>query len=224
MKKFSMRLLVLGFFLISIILNVAPVYAEEEVYTTADADTYILDSSPSSNYGYSQFLHVTVSGHETEAYFHFDFTDKPNNWDKAEIKIYPQSFAIPFYVTVYLITEVWDEYTLNWINRPSLGEIIASLTISTSNITFDVSDYITGEGISICLKTTNPSQLGILTIYSKEWASSKPQLIWTYTPEDLIENPTDAIPGYSILIVILCPFVFVFIVYRRQRRPARMNK
>ncbi len=194
----------MGLFFVSLILSVTPVCAEEEITTIVDADTYIIDSEPSSNYGYFQFIHITSSGHKTEAYFHFDLSSKPDNLIKAEIEIKPQSFAIPFYVTVYLISEVWDEYTLNWINKPTLGEIITSLTIRTSSdLIFDVSDYITGEGISICLKTTSPSQLGILTVYSKEWSSSQPRLIWTYSPDD--PDPTPELPiiqSYNLLIFL----------------------
>lgn len=210
MKKKNTSILILGLFFGSLILSAIPVYAEEEKYTTADADSYINENYPTSNYGYAQFLHVMTSDYisEAEAYFHFDFTDKPDNSIKAEIEIDLYTTPIPFHVTVYLITGVWDEYTLTWNNKPLLGELIASLTISTCDISFDVSDFIKGDGISICLKTTSSTQIGMLTAYSREWTYSPPQLIWTYEEEK--------INGYIILLVILGTIGVVFIIYRKQ--------
>ncbi|TKJ20474.1 MAG: hypothetical protein CEE43_12410 [Promethearchaeota archaeon Loki_b32] len=105
MRKKNISILILGLFFVSLILSVPPAYAEQEKYITADADSYINEDNPTSNYGYAQFLYVMTSDYvsETEAYFHFDFTDKPSNWIKAEIEIDLFSTPVPFYVTVYLI-------------------------------------------------------------------------------------------------------------------------
>lgn len=221
MRKKKIIILILGFFFASLILSVTSVFAEEEIYTTADADADVLEDNPTSNYGYLQFLHVRSSGYisEAQAYLHFSFTDKPDNWNKAEIDISIQSTTIPFYVTVYLITAVWDEYTLTWNNKPSHGVNITSITIySTTDLFFDISEYIIGDGISICVTTSN-TQIGTLTAFSREWSSNQPQLIWTYTPND---NNGEIINGYNILLLMLSLIGIVFIIYRKQKARTRI--
>lgn len=222
MRKKNLSILILGLFFASLILSVTPVCAEEKKYTTANADTYIMEDNPTSNYGYYQFLHIRSSGYvsEIQAYLHFSFTDKPENWNKAEIDISIQSTTIPFYVTVFLITGVWDEYTLTWNNRLSHGEIITSLTIySTSDLFFDISEYIIGDGISICVTTSN-TQVGTLTAYSREWSYNPPQLIWTYSPND---NNGEKINGYNILLLMVSFIGIVFLIYRKQKAHTRIS-
>jgi len=211
MKKTNIGM-VFGFLFILTFFSSTPVIAEEE-QVVADADTHIIENYPSINYGFAQFLDVVASGYVTEAdaFFHFNTTDKPENWDKAEIRISGHSSPVPFYVSVYLITAVWDEYTLTWNNRPAVGANIADITIPPLSVQFDVSNYIQGNGISVCLKARDTTQLGILLLYSREWSSSPPVLIWTYTP-----NNTGTIHGYNIAIILLGVIGSVLMINRRK--------
>ena len=106
---------------------------------------------------------------------------------------------------------MWDEYTLTWNNRPAVGANIADITIPPLSVQFDVSNYIQGNGISVCLKARDTTQLGILLLYSREWSSSPPVLIWTYTP-----NNTGTIHGYNIAIILLGVIGSVLMINRRK--------
>lgn len=211
MKKTNIGM-VFGFLFILTFFSATPVFAEEE-QVVADADTYIIENYPSANYGFAQFLNVVASDYiaQADAYFHFNITNKPENWNKAEIRISGQSSPVPYYISVYLITAVWDEYTLTWNNRPSVGAHIVDITIPPLSIQFDVSNYVQGNGISVCLKARDAAQLGILVLYSREWSSSPPVLIWTYTP-----NSTDTINGYKIALILLGVIGSVLIINRRK--------
>lgn len=214
MKKKKLSILILGIFFASLILSATPACAEEKKYTTADADTYVDDRYPTTNFGYSQSLIVCIStaifiGYVAEAYLYFNLAGKPDSWMKVEIEItlFVKS-AEPFDVILYLITEEWDEYTLTWNNKPSGGENIITLNIHDSfKIFFDISDYVRGDGMSICLKVA--SDEGLMHAYSKESSHPyPPQLIWTYEEEK--------INGYNILLLILGTIGVVFIIYRKH--------
>jgi len=183
------------------------VLAAEQKFSDTDADTYISEMDPTSNRGFIPYLLVSPT-YKCESYIHFDFTEKPSNWIKAEIEISISSTTIPFYLALYLITEQWDEYTLIWDNKPLLGDLITSLTIYNSGtLTFNISNYIIGDGISICLKTTQTDP-GYLEIRSKE-SSRPPKLIWTYERKE--------IKGYDLPVLILGISGIVFIIYRKLR-------
>ena len=211
MKKTNLSM-VFGFLFILTFFSATPVTAEEEQVVT-DADTYIFENNPSTNYGFVQFLNVVASDYiaQADAYFHFNTTNKPENWNKAEIRISGQSSPVPFYVSVYLITAVWDEYTLTWNNRPSVGAHIVDITIPPLSIQFEVSNHVQGNGISVCLKARDTTQLGNLLLHSREWSSSQPVLIWTYTP-----NNTGTINGYIIALILLGVIGSVLVVNRRK--------
>ncbi len=80
-------------FLVSSILSLTPVYTiqryEDLKSIYADADTYIYEKFPTTNYGSSYFLIGNSSDYEIEAYLHFPFTVKPSKWiDPPEIRIH----------------------------------------------------------------------------------------------------------------------------------------
>jgi hypothetical protein len=71
----------------------------------------------------------------------------------------------------------WGETTMNYNNAPALGGLLATSTSITSGtwITFDVTGYITGDGI-YSFGVTNPSATAI-SLAARESGANTPQLI-----------------------------------------------
>ncbi|MFX1280872.1 MAG: DNRLRE domain-containing protein [Promethearchaeota archaeon] len=193
MKK---KLVSLSFLLLFTLLSIGtvPVYAASKKSIITDADTYIDDAHPSSNYGSEDSLHVATSDFisEINTYLHFDLSGRPNNMIKTEIKISVVLTPIPFYLSIFLVTGVWDEYLLTWNNKPSLGQKIADL-IYNGDGDIIINILFTGDDISICLKTIS-SQDGILWAHSRE-SIFPPELIWTYK--------SDSIEGFPVFLLLI---------------------
>ena len=194
------------------------------VSTVAEKDAYVSSYYPTSNYGGKDWL---IFGDYilgwNEAYLFFNFSDKPADWTKAEISIDMYSVSETFIVTVSLINNTWDEYTINWINKPIHKEIITTFTVAEGKIyKIDITDYIEGRNsISICVNASNYLQTGYIQGHSKEGAYSSedyPQLIWTYpeTAEITVTSPTSSdnwreYNSYSITWTSLGPISQVII-------------
>ncbi|MHA1492273.1 MAG: CBM96 family carbohydrate-binding protein [Promethearchaeota archaeon] len=174
------------------------------ISTIASKDSYVRQYNPTSNYGGQDWflLGRDVYSAAMEAYFYFDFSDKPSSWTKAEISIDFYSIPSTTNVTVYLIENSWEELTITWNNKPSKGEIITSFLIAAEDpYIFDVSSYIAGRSaISICLWTPEVfSSYHQIQGTAKEgyysWApENAPQLIWTYpeTTSVSVTSPTSS--------------------------------
>jgi len=175
--------------LFGIIINISPVKGitrDATISTVAERDSYVESDSPTSNNGGKDWL---IFGDYifgwNEAYLYFNFSDKPTGWTKAEISIDMYSVSETFNVTVSLINDTWDEYTINWMNKPEHREIITTFTVAEGKIyKIDITNYIEGrDNISICLNASDYYQNGYVQGHSIEGAYSSedfPQLIWTY--------------------------------------------
>lgn len=208
--------------------------------TIADKDSYVDSSNPTSNYGGQDWLifgdYITSW---REAYLNFDFSDKPSEWTKAEISIDMYYISETFNITVSLIEDNWGETTITWLNKPDHGEIIANLTVSEEKIyKIDVSEFISGDGISICINASDFLQNGYVQGSSSEgyfFSEDAPQLIWTYNdiltdlmtflPSSGNQSPV-MIPGYPIgFIISLTTILFISIGLILLRKKAlRMQK
>ena len=202
MKKRVAFILIGSLFTIGFILTISPTRAiirDQTVSTVAEKDSYVNSYYPTSNYGGADWL---IFGNYilgwTEAYLCFNFTDKPASWTKAEISIDMYSVSETFNVTVSLINDTWNEYTINWLNKPVHKEIITTFSVAEGKIyKFDITDYIEGRNnISIYLNASNYLQNGYVQGHSREgfysWApEGAPQLIWTYpeTAEITVTSP-----------------------------------
>ena len=200
--KKSIILLSLIFFS-SVLIYITPTRAiikDQTITTVAEKDSYVSSYYPTSNYGGASWL---IFGNYilgwNEAYLFFNFSDKPTNWENAEISIDMYSVSETFNVTVSLINDTWDEYTINWLNKPLHREIITTFTVAEGKIyKINITDYIAGRNnISICLNASNYLQNGYVQGHSREGAYSNedyPQLIWTYPTnvEITVTNPTSS--------------------------------
>lgn len=196
--------MVLGVLLIAgITFNAPPARAiirDQTVSTVAEKDTFVNSYDPSTNYGGEDYalagFYATVD--IVESYFYFTFSDKPNNYIKAEISLFCGGDSLIRNVSICLIEEHWDEYSMNWTNKPIKGSEITFLLINQTDIyKFDVTNYIAGRNnLSICIYIKNENYInGNVVMISREGFFNQeraPQLIWTYpeNAEITITNPT----------------------------------
>jgi len=174
------------------------------VTSEADKDSYVTTSNPTTNYGGADWL---IFGYYitdfAEAYLHFNFTDKPANFTKAEITIDMYSISATVNLTASIITDSWSETGITWVNKPDHGQVISAFTASTEQVySIDVTNFITGTGISICINATDFTQTAYVQARSSEggysWSTllPTPKLVWTYNA------PDTQIPGFNILILL----------------------
>ncbi len=205
MKKKTMFILICILFITGFTFKVPPVRAllrDQTISTVAEKDTYVNSYEPSSNYGAEDH---TIAGdfltsYEAESYFFFSFSDKPNNYTEAEISLYCGLSDILRNVSICLIEEQWEEFSMNWTNKPSKGTEIASLLITQTDIyKLNVTNYIAGRNnISICvyIKSVNDVDKNVVITSREGYFSpeSAPQLIWTYpeNAEITVTSPTSS--------------------------------
>jgi len=195
--------LIISFGLLLTIPTIAGIQRETTISTVASKDTYVDTDNPTSNYGGVDYLMsgFSIFSDIREAYFYFDFSDKPSSFTKAEISLDFWSVSQTMNFTVCLIEEDWDELTMTWISgKPSKGQIIEYLLVSSDTIyTIDVTSLIAGRTIiSICVYIELDNYVDDYAyIFSREGYFSDedaPQLIWTYmeTAEITVTNPTSS--------------------------------
>jgi len=200
-------ILLLGFiFLFSILFhlpNGRAIERERYISTIAEKDTYVDTAYAMSNYGGVSNLMTgfSIFGDIKESYFYFNFSDKPSSYIRAEISLEFWGVSQTMNFTICLIEESWDEFSMTWLNKPSKGQIIDNLLVTTSGIyKIDVTSLITGRNnISICVYIEFDNYVeDYAYITSKEgfyFADDAPQLQWVYTEtaEILITNPTSSV-------------------------------
>lgn len=170
------------------------------VSNVADADAYVDAGDPDANHGTESYL--VISGQYEQyapdwAFLHFPFTNKPSSVKDAKISL---SFYDPDEITeigVYLVSESWSESTITWNNKPAIGAQIATITPRYGQIyTIDVSNYVSGNDLSICLKYTDESATSghALKVYSRTGyflsSSNAPKIVWTFQKDISISIST----------------------------------
>ncbi len=207
MKYKKVIILMLLTFFSSILINITPTRAiikDQTISTIAEKDTYVNTYDALSNFGGQDYaLGGFYFGSDiVEAYFFFNFSDKPSTYTKADISLDFWSVSQTTNVSICLIEEEWEEYSMMWINKPLKGAEITSMIITQDDIyTINVTNYITGRNnLSICVYVKVENYVNdYFYITSREgfysWApEDAPQLIWTY-PENVeitVTNPTSS--------------------------------
>ncbi len=190
--------------------NVTGVLKDVTISTVAEKDTYVNSYEPLSNYGGVDDARAGFyfTGDILEAYFYFNFTDKPADFTKVEISLDFWGVSETMNFAVRLINDAWSELSMDWLNKPVKGDLITNLLVASSGIyKIDITNLISNlTNISICVYVEFENYVNdYVYIASREGYSSRspenaPQLIWTH-PEDVtitVTNPTSSTSWFDI--------------------------
>lgn len=168
-------------------------------------DAYVRDgSSAGTNFGSATLLEVRTSGsgNNRDSYFLFNigsFTPLT----VVRLRVYAKlSGSGSVGVSAYGTSQLWSETNINWNNRPPLGNVQGSTTVSGTSLTwyeFDVTSHVKAEKaanwtvVSLALHATSSSNR-VMTINSRESATNKPELVTISTtpPTVSITSPQNA--------------------------------
>jgi chitodextrinase len=140
-------------------------------------DAYVNAGSPTKNYGHSQSLRADGSP-DVQSYIRFDVQGTGGApISRARLFIYAKSSSTSGLDVEAVNDNTWDEYTVTYANGPALGSVLASSPPVSGGtwIVFDVTSYVTGEGlINFGVSTAGPTAIGLS---SRESGANSPQLI-----------------------------------------------
>lgn len=158
---------------------------QDETVTTigAQADAYVKQSNPTTNYGTASTLLAqgTPLGFTTLSYIRFQVPDVV--YDQVILSVYNQG-AGSHYFALYEAqsTTTWSETLITYQNRPALGQLIVADGIWGYDwIRIDVTDFVNaGETVTFVL---THSQNSPLTFSSREVSGQAPMLsLYTGSP------------------------------------------
>lgn len=166
------------------------------VTLTPVEDTYVSAYKPTTNFGNSSILSVDSGVQREIAYLKFDLSSLAGKTIDSAILRYkictgtdcPSGAAQDVHI---VSNSTWNENTMVWGNRPSLGSILASEdggeagVWKSMEISAGVQSY---EGKKVSVAFTQNSEDGI-SFYSSE-SSNAPQLIIKYADSSISQNGT----------------------------------
>ncbi|NNF55066.1 MAG: DNRLRE domain-containing protein [Acidimicrobiales bacterium] len=154
--------------------------AGQEITLVPVADTWVDESSPTTNFGTDQTLNVDGNANRAEeALLRFDVNGIAGSAQSAKLRVFVTN-ATSNGPTVVLTETTWSESAVTWNTKPNpIGGIIddAGSIPSGAYFEFDVTAAITGPGTySFALLPQSTNGLGFR---SKEAATSPPELVIT---------------------------------------------
>jgi acid phosphatase type 7 len=143
---------------------------------TAAADSYVNQSSPTTNYGTSTQLRVDGSPF-LRSYLRFNVQNVTGRITRVTLRIFASSAAGSGCVANIVSNNTWTETSLTYNNAPPLGSPLGSSGSFGAGvwITMDVTAYITGNG-TYSIAVTTPGSTAV-SLASREASANPPQLI-----------------------------------------------
>jgi hypothetical protein len=217
MKSKNYSIFILIFLSLNMIV-ISSVGAETETISTmSEKDSYVSASNPTLNYGGQMWIMIGYYiTNFTEAYYYFNFSDKPSDWQSAEIQLHFYSVPATWKASAFIINDTWGETTITWQNKPTHRELIKNFTVASAKVySIDVSSYITGSGISICVNASDALQSTYAQTAAKEGAMAPiyygPALVWTHPAPP-------AISSYNVFFIIgAISLTAVSIIIKKRR-------
>jgi len=162
-----------------------------------EADTYVHSSNPTSNYGSSTTLRADASP-DLHSYIRFNVNNLSGKMiSNAQLFVYANSRTNKG-LNIHSVSENnWAEELINYNNAPVFGNILDSSASSNSGVwlTFEVSSYLTGEGL-FTFGLDTPGTTGI-SLASRESGTNSPYLLLglsTFVPDtEPPSQPTDLV-------------------------------
>jgi hypothetical protein len=145
----------------------------------ADADAYVRQSSPNSNYGTATSLAVDIDsgGGNVQAYIRFTVVGLSGPAANARLRLYSTN-GTGTGPDLQLAANAWSETTVNWTVRPaSTGAVLPRVASFSSGawVDYDVTAAITGDGAYTFVLL--PRSTDGANFNSRENGVNQPQLI-----------------------------------------------
>jgi hypothetical protein len=144
----------------------------QTIYPTRD--TFVSDAFPNENYGTHPWLWVSnwenISSGMCQSYIYFILPPNYPAYKSIHLRFYIILLDTlhTFNISFYRINQNWDEMTLNWTGKPSLGDCILSKDVeSHETYVIDIQRILTSRIFSIGI-VAEDSRLNFGEIASKE--------------------------------------------------------
>ena len=148
---------------------------------TPAADSYINESSPTTNYGASTQFRVDGSP-LVRSYLRFNVQNLTGRVTRATLRVFANSAASSGCAANIVSDNTWTETGLTYNNAPTLGSALGSSGSFGTGvwISMDVTAYVTGNG-TYNIAVTTPGSTAV-SLASREAGANAPQLIVETAP------------------------------------------
>lgn len=153
------------------------------------ADSYVNESSPTTNYGASTQLRTDGSP-LVRSYLRFNVQNLAGRVTRATLRVYASTSLSAGYDVRPVTDNTWSESTINYNNAPIFGNAVGSSrsVAAGSWANIDVTSLITGNGsYSLALVSSSTTALSLV---SAEASANGPQLIVEAQSPTTTPNPT----------------------------------
>jgi len=158
---------------------------------TTEADAYVKQASPSTNYGNSTSLQVNgASNPDVESFIRFTITGVSDTVQDARLRVYATTNGTKNGPALYATGTSWTETGITWNNRPdrTSGVIDNKTNISTNTwVEYNLTSFVTGNGTFSFVLAADSSD-GVS--FSSRQGKHPPQLVITL-------NSTGNTPGVT---------------------------
>ncbi|HEX6034473.1 MAG TPA: DNRLRE domain-containing protein, partial [Anaerolineales bacterium] len=147
---------------------------------TPEADSYVSESSPTSNYGTLSTLRADGSP-LVRSYLRFNVQGLVGTPTQAKLRVYANSSSSVGYDVRGVSDNNWGETTINYTNAPAFGPVVGSSGSFTAPVweEFDVTVLINGDGTySFALTTPHTTAIS----FASSESANSPQLVITTAP------------------------------------------
>lgn len=212
-------------FLLAIGFVITPRIVEAtELHTIADKDSYIDNAAPARNWGDNIVLKAGYGPPLFEAYIHFNLTNKPSDFIKAELFLQILRVQETSNFTLSITDGNWNEMKICWNNKPAHLQTLGDITVSEEGyFRIDLTSLLAASTtISFCINKSagHLFEDDISIASNNRGVGGKPRIIWTYEgPEP--EVPFTSLPGYNVFVMIgiISIVVSVFFAMNKMNYP-----
>jgi hypothetical protein len=145
------------------------------------ADSYVNESSPTTNYGTVTTLRADASP-TVRSYLRFDVQGLSGTVTRVTLRIFTNSSSSTGYEVRNVADNTWNEGTLNHTNAPAMDAVTATSGAfgASAWTSVDITPLITGNGsFNIALTTTSSTAFSLA---SRESGANAPQLVIEMEP------------------------------------------
>ncbi|MHA1791268.1 MAG: CBM96 family carbohydrate-binding protein [Promethearchaeota archaeon] len=206
--------------------SIQPINAAYETTTKvfATKDTFVSTSEPTSNYGGQNYLKVGFSSlfhtYEYQTFIHLDFSSKPLTTTSIDFHFSAWSVGKTMRITFAISDDYWNEYNMNWGNKPSLTKTIGTFLVANDGFyTINLTNFVMNKTeVTLCFFVDIQDYVDeYIYIDSREdiFEKNRPVLIYTYSEE---YSSSPLMPFIIAFALILGVIGVVFLVTKPNKK------